>query len=1431
MHSRIGRAIIVAAAVLCLSLHVMAQTDGNATFRVSTKTANGQYAPRHVLAIWVTDSQTNFVKTLKRMAATRIQYLRQWGPVSRSNVVDGITGATLNAHQTHTVTWNCRDTNGVVVPDGVYRFWVEFTEANAQGPWTHTNVISFTKGASGATSTPPVLANFTNMQVVYAPFAISPAAIPGRIEAEDYASYYDTTPENQGGQYRSDGVDIETCAEGGYDVGWTVLGEWLNYNVTIAAGGRYDIRARVSSGHTTTKSFHVEIDGANVSGTMNFNTGGAGWQSWFDCYASNILLSAGSHTLRIAMDSGDFNINYLDIQPSPVHEVAVAAVTGAALINPGSTVPIGVLVTNAGGFTESFTVVLTDTSAGQQIGSRAVSGVGARTATNVVFNWNTAGAAQQYHVLRGAAGAVAGETNAANNTNWLTVAIAPGVVTNTLVAPGSMWRYNDSGLDLHATPWKTASFYDGHWQSGSAQLGYGDGDEATTISYGANANDRHLTYYFRHAFPVDFLPASATVRVLRDDGVVVYANGAEAVRDNMPAGAPINYSTLSSSVVGGGDESTFYSFAVSPSLLQVGMNVLAAEVHQSATNSSDVSFDLELVAVTPAFPQNHDVAVLSVEPGGDAQVGDVVPVFVKVANAGNVTESFNVTLTDTNMAQVVGVQAVSKLLPQASLTLTYDWMTAGAAPGDHALRAVASAVSGETNVVNNAAEALGTISGTGFGLDVAYTVGGLGGFSAASAVAGSVAYVGMGSSIVAFDITDPANVAQLGHIRLPGRVTALAAAGTLVCAASGDAGVHIVDFSTPSAPVLRNTFNTSGHAQGVALAGALAYVADGGSGLRIVDLSNPDSPALVGSLKTAGPARAVAVSGSTACLLDVYDGLLVINVASPSSPALLGEYGGVRFGTGVAVSGALACVADENGVFSVIDISNPAAPVLSGSVPLGAAGRGLALNGAIAYVAAGGSGVVVVNASSPSAPSVVATYDTPGDATAVAAAGGTVCVADGFSGLHVVNAATPAAPSFLDMVGPSFRASDVVAVSNRVYVAAGESGLQIYDASNSLAPALLGACVLCSNARSVAVSGYIASVADMQFGLRIVDASNAASPALRSTYTDDAIGAVRRVAATGTRVVLTDGRVIQLLDVSDPAAPVLRDTYAAPGYVFDLAATPTRVVAAAGASGALVFDITNPASLAYGGSVNTPGMACAVSIAGDTAYVADGAGGWVSLDVSSAASPSLIGTIASAGSAEAVLVSGSRLLAGTRAGVRTFDIGQPLSPIPLKSLGALTHLMRMAVSGPYAFAAEDDAGLSVLDASPGDHDVDRMRDSWEQQIVDADPDDEILSAEDVRPGDDFDDDGQTNLEESIAGTDPTNPDSVFAISTTISAGERFVVRWHSVDGKSYNLYRTTNLLNGFSILAADVLATAPLNAYTDTVTSASAHYYMVGTRE
>jgi len=166
-----------------------------------------------------------------------------------------------------------------------------------------------------------------------------------------------------------------------------------------------------------------------------------------------------------------------------------------------------------------------------------------------------------------------------------------------IFARGAVWSYLDDGSN-QGTAWRQPGFDDSGWESGPAQLGYGDGDEATVVGFGPNSGNKYITTYFRREFEVEDLDSmeSVLLRIVHDDGAVVYINGQEVPqRFNMPGGA-ITYLTPASGAVG--DENGFQDLVIDKSLLHEGVNTIAVEIHQSSGTSSDISFDLELMAGT-----------------------------------------------------------------------------------------------------------------------------------------------------------------------------------------------------------------------------------------------------------------------------------------------------------------------------------------------------------------------------------------------------------------------------------------------------------------------------------------------------------------------------------------------------------------------------------------------------------------------------------------------------------------------------------------------------------------------------------------------------------------------------------------------------------------------------------------------------------------
>ncbi len=170
-----------------------------------------------------------------------------------------------------------------------------------------------------------------------------------------------------------------------------------------------------------------------------------------------------------------------------------------------------------------------------------------------------------------------------------------------LIPYGASWKYYSTGAAPAGT-WKNLGYNDAAWLSGNGELGYGDGDEATCIPSGgggtlcAPTGNKYITSYFRKTINIVNPSAYGAFRfnVERDDGFVVYVNGVEVGRNNMPAGVPV-YGTVASSAI----EDAVISFTIATTFFSAGNNDIAVEMHQANASSSDLSFNLELTGVDP----------------------------------------------------------------------------------------------------------------------------------------------------------------------------------------------------------------------------------------------------------------------------------------------------------------------------------------------------------------------------------------------------------------------------------------------------------------------------------------------------------------------------------------------------------------------------------------------------------------------------------------------------------------------------------------------------------------------------------------------------------------------------------------------------------------------------------------------------------------
>jgi uncharacterized repeat protein (TIGR01451 family) len=183
--------------------------------------------------------------------------------------------------------------------------------------------------------------------------------------------------------------------------------------------------------------------------------------------------------------------------------------------------------------------------------------------------------------------------------------------TSALFGFNSAWKYLDN--NTRPTDWETTGFNDAGWAQGNGELGFGEGDETTVVNGGPSTN-RYMTIYFRKtiSIPNTAVYGACTLNLVYDDGAVVYVNGVEVGRVNMPA-TTITHTTGASMAV----DSALASLAIPMSAFVNGNNVIAVEIHQRSNRSDDLSFDAALLATN--LPSANTVSSSSADlllPGG-----------------------------------------------------------------------------------------------------------------------------------------------------------------------------------------------------------------------------------------------------------------------------------------------------------------------------------------------------------------------------------------------------------------------------------------------------------------------------------------------------------------------------------------------------------------------------------------------------------------------------------------------------------------------------------------------------------------------------------------------------------------------------------------------------------------------------------------------
>jgi hypothetical protein len=206
-----------------------------------------------------------------------------------------------------------------------------------------------------------------------------------------------------------------------------------------------------------------------------------------------------------------------------------------------------------------------------------------------------------------------------------------------LVNSGGQWRYWDKGTNL-LDAWRSLDYDDSRWKIGTAPFGPAK-DPVTTVD--PRLADHHdITTYFRRTFDVEepSFEKSALIRLARADGAIIYLNGKEIYRVNLPAGN-VSQDMLATRKLTGLERDAFFPVKIDPADLRRGKNLIAAEIHRNSPQCDDIRFDLELLANVAAAGSPPDVAFTGPPDGAVFQPGEIVPIQLEALSGDGKIES------------------------------------------------------------------------------------------------------------------------------------------------------------------------------------------------------------------------------------------------------------------------------------------------------------------------------------------------------------------------------------------------------------------------------------------------------------------------------------------------------------------------------------------------------------------------------------------------------------------------------------------------------------------------------------------------------------------------------------------------------------------------------------------------------------------------
>jgi len=223
--------------------------------------------------------------------------------------------------------------------------FVDSTASSLELKWKPTVAGTYTfklKAYNGADSLLFEKTCTAKAYVPSTPFKTVPIALPGIVQAEDFdngingVAFSDTDDKNDGGKYRTNGVDIGSQATNEYFVGWTSAGEWLEYTVKVDESQLMIWSARVSSANTNA-TIRIYMGDVDLTGKVPVpQSANSDWSVYNEVKGrTKVALPVGTYKLRILIESSSCNIDKVTFTKSIGNEVLTTPYGATPVALPG----------------------------------------------------------------------------------------------------------------------------------------------------------------------------------------------------------------------------------------------------------------------------------------------------------------------------------------------------------------------------------------------------------------------------------------------------------------------------------------------------------------------------------------------------------------------------------------------------------------------------------------------------------------------------------------------------------------------------------------------------------------------------------------------------------------------------------------------------------------------------------------------------------------------------------------------------------------------------------------------------------------------------------------------------------------------------------------------------------------------------------------